>query len=150
MSMWTFGDWQYSTEKDFGGPASGFANQCKLVKTLRLFCQVGSRPIGSPFSHVCENGGICSGEAGCINELDHGRFATRQENESHKGCVNGPRALCPGHDQLPVKCIFVYEQWSAEALPDAGGSLGGKVRGKSHTGMEGDICCKLAAFRCSV
>lgn len=70
---------------------------------------VGARPIDSPFSHICGNGSIRSGEAGCINGLDHGRFATRQENESHKGCANGARALCPGHGQPPVKCIFVHD-----------------------------------------
>lgn len=68
----------------------------------------GSRPIDSPFSHACGNGAKASGEVGCINGLDHGRFATRQENESHKACTNGALALCPGHGVPPVRCIFVH------------------------------------------
>lgn len=74
---------------------------------------VGSRPIDSPFSHNCNNGADRAGTAGCINGLEHGRFATREENESHKGCTNGARALCPGHGSPPVRCWFVH----ADGLP---------------------------------
>lgn len=37
------------------------------------------------------------------------RFATRQENESHKLCLNGVLALCPGHGPARVTCIFVHD-----------------------------------------
>lgn len=68
----------------------------------------GSRPIDSPFSHSCGNGGSAPGKVACINGLEHGRFATRDENESHKACKNGALALCPGHGVPPVRCIFVH------------------------------------------
>jgi hypothetical protein len=68
----------------------------------------GSRPIDTPFSHRCSNGSQAAGAMGCINGLDHGRFATRAENESHKRCANGALALCPGHGVPPVRCIFVH------------------------------------------
>ena len=73
----------------------------------------GTRPIDTPFSHACGNGAQAANTVGCINGLDHGRFATRQENEDHKRCTNGARALCPGHGGgddgvSPVWCIFVH------------------------------------------
>ena len=69
----------------------------------------GMRAIDTPISHSCNNGSNDTGVAGCINGLDHGRFATRDENESHKSCRFGARALCPGHEIPPIKCIFVHK-----------------------------------------
>ncbi|KAI0879771.1 uncharacterized protein GGS22DRAFT_129006, partial [Annulohypoxylon maeteangense] len=69
----------------------------------------GQRPIDSPFSHACSNGSQRAGVGGCINGVEHGRFATRGENESHKNCANGALALCPGHGTPPVKCVFVHK-----------------------------------------
>ena len=68
----------------------------------------GSQLIDNPFSHRCGNGSQTAGVPGCINGLDHGRFATRDENESHKRCANGALALCPGHGEPAVRCIFVH------------------------------------------
>ena len=66
-------------------------------------------PTASPFSHACRRGHLRSdGGVGCINGVYHGRFATRYENESHKLCTNGALALCPGHGNPPVKCIFTH------------------------------------------
>jgi hypothetical protein len=62
----------------------------------------------TPFSHACNAGFNKPGETGCINGLEHGRFATVQENDSHKSCKNGAAALCPGHGEPSVKCIFVH------------------------------------------
>lgn len=64
-----------------------------------------------PFSHFCGRGLQKPGQPGwCVNGLFHGRFATILENESHKYCGNGARALCPGHgDGQPlVHCIFTH------------------------------------------
>jgi hypothetical protein len=75
---------------------------------------IGQRPIDHPFSHACGNGATAdNNDPGCINGLDHGRFATRDENESHKLCRNGARALCPGHGSPLIRCIFVH----ADGLP---------------------------------
>lgn len=70
--------------------------------------EIGSRPVDSPFSHRCGNGANQPGQTGCINGIEHGRFANRDENESHKACTNGALALCPGHGVPPVRCIFVH------------------------------------------
>lgn len=69
-----------------------------------------NRAIDRPFSHRCGRGlKRGDGQEGlCINGIHHGRFATREENESHKLCTNGARALCPGHGSPPVKCIFTH------------------------------------------
>lgn len=85
-----------------------WAKLCALPTAPR-----GARPIDTPFSHRCGNGSPAAGTSGCINGLDHGRFATRAENESHKLCTNGALALCPGHGVPPVRCIFVH----ADGLP---------------------------------
>ena len=72
-----------------------------------------ARAIDSPFSHTCSRGGpridqISS--AVCLNGIYHGRFASREEIESHKLCSNGARALCPSHgDPLDlIKCVFTH------------------------------------------
>ena len=78
------------------------------AKVCALSSGPGLRSIDSPFSHACGNGSNETGVAGCINGLDHGRFATRYENESHKGCRFGARVLCPGHGDPPTSCIFVH------------------------------------------
>jgi hypothetical protein len=68
----------------------------------------------SPFSHACNNGANKKREGdtfGCINGLDHGRFATRDKNESHKGCRNGCMKLYPGHGAEGdlTHCIFTHK-----------------------------------------
>lgn len=68
-----------------------------------------TRGIDHPFSHSCGRGQKKEGQdAYCINGLEHGRFASRNENESHKLCTYGARALCPGHGLPAVKCIFTH------------------------------------------
>lgn len=70
----------------------------------------GRHAIAHPFSHTCGRGLRVEGQqAACINGLHHGRFANRNENESHKLCTNGARCLCPGHGSPPVKCIFTHD-----------------------------------------
>ncbi|KAK9359290.1 hypothetical protein V1504DRAFT_458405 [Lipomyces starkeyi] len=68
----------------------------------------GLSALDTPFSHACNRGEKRDdGQvAFCINGLYHGRFATINESNSHRHCVNGARPLCPGHGSPPVKCIF--------------------------------------------
>jgi hypothetical protein len=57
------------------------------------------------------------GSTVCINGIYHGRLATR-ENESHKLCSNGARALCPGHwGSLNQMCVYT-PRWDPHVLPD--------------------------------
>ena len=69
---------------------------------------VGLRGIDHLFSHACNNhdGSNGKGIDGCVNGLEHGRFATKVEKELHKLCTNGDSTMCPGHESSPVKCIF--------------------------------------------
>lgn len=62
----------------------------------------------SPFSHACNRGAQAAGQVGCINALQHGRFTTRLENESHEGC-GGARIFCSGHGSPAIKCIFTHD-----------------------------------------
>ncbi|KAK9486469.1 hypothetical protein V1527DRAFT_57436 [Lipomyces starkeyi] len=59
----------------------------------------GFRGLDTPFSHWCNRGNKrTDGQiAFCINGIYHGRFATVEENASHRYCANGARPLCPGH-----------------------------------------------------
>ncbi|KAK9377578.1 uncharacterized protein V1513DRAFT_26 [Lipomyces chichibuensis] len=68
----------------------------------------GFRARDTPFSHWCNRGTKRNdGQvAFCINGVYHGRFATVEENMSHRYCGNGARPLCPGHGVPPVSCIF--------------------------------------------
>ncbi|KAK9484577.1 hypothetical protein V1527DRAFT_195576 [Lipomyces starkeyi] len=66
--------------------------------------------LDTPFSHWCNRGEKRSdGQvAWCINGQYHGRFASYDENVSHKYCGNGARPLCPGHGIPKVNCIFTH------------------------------------------
>ncbi|KAK9235846.1 hypothetical protein V1525DRAFT_241230 [Lipomyces kononenkoae] len=70
----------------------------------------GFRAIDTPFSHSCGRGlQRQDGQvAYCINGLHHGRFASVNENRSHRLCYHDARPLCPGHGEPPVKCIFTH------------------------------------------
>lgn len=64
-----------------------------------------------PFSHVCGRGQPKvkgQGNSVCINGIEHGGFTTQDVNESHKLCTNGALALCPGHGEPPVQCVFTH------------------------------------------
>ncbi len=61
--------------------------------------------VNRPFSHLCNRGPLTGGR-GCTNGIWHGSLTTRDENEDHKRCANGALALCPGHGERRVKCIF--------------------------------------------
>lgn len=60
------------------------------------------------FSHFCGRGEVRADDqvGRCLNGVTHGRFETRVVNEDRKKCTNGARALCPGHGEPAVKCIF--------------------------------------------
>ena len=71
-----------------------------------------SRSIDTPFTHFCHNGhgskgGPIAGVVACVNGIEHGRFATAQENADQKDCRFGDRSLCPGHGTPLAPCIFV-------------------------------------------
>lgn len=61
--------------------------------------------VNEPFSHLCNRGSLAGGRS-CTNGIWHGSITTRAENEDHKRCANGALALCPGHGDRRVKCIF--------------------------------------------
>jgi len=89
---------------------------CRLVAFLRRPCAetwdwlTEGEGTLTPFSHACNRGAQKNGDVGCINALEHGNFASKAENESHKQCgANSARALCPGHGPRRVKCIFTHE-----------------------------------------
>ncbi|KAI1614151.1 hypothetical protein EDD36DRAFT_417998 [Exophiala viscosa] len=76
--------------------------------------QVGSRAIDHPFNHRCHRGPAYNnqdnGTMRCINGLEHGHFATKEENESAKVCgLVSARVLCPGHGENTTKCFFTHE-----------------------------------------
>lgn len=68
--------------------------------------------VKNPFSHFCGNGDVMDGSIRltCLNGAHHGRFASPEENESHKLCKNGALALCPGHGPSNdlAYCWFVH------------------------------------------
>lgn len=74
------------------------------------------RSVDTPFTHWCHNGhgskrgGGNGGVSGCVNGIQHGRFATALENAEQKACRDGDRAGCKGHGVEPrVFCIYVHE-----------------------------------------
>jgi len=72
------------------------------------------RSVDSPFTHWCHNGhgskgGRLSKVLGCVNGVEHGRFANAAENASQKRCRLKGRAHCPGHGEPPSYCVYVHD-----------------------------------------
>jgi len=69
--------------------------------------------LNHPFDHYCNRGEATDVRQNgyvCVNGIEHGKFSTREVNNSRKPCgPYGLRHRCPGHGPDKVHCVFTHE-----------------------------------------